>query len=297
MKSKKNPELVRKNLNYIGRFAPSPTGGLHFGSLVTAGASYLQAKTHGGKWHLRIEDLDPPREEPRAKDKILKTLEAYHLFWDESVVYQSANLDLYQEALNQLDNQNLIFQCACTRNYLKPYQIYPGFCQNKNLSPNNTATRLKVSSRTIKVHDLVQADKQWHLTQDIGDFIIKRKDGFFAYQIAVVVDDDNLGVTEVVRGVDLINETPKQIYLQQCLNLRTPTYGHVPLVRHTDGDKLSKQTHAPELRLDQKSIGQSVFKMLVFLGQNPPAELEKAKVSELWEWGIMNWNITKLKKT
>ncbi len=295
MKSKKNPGQARQDKNYTGRFAPSPTGGLHFGSLVAAAASYLQAKACNGKWHLRIDDLDPPREEPGAKDKILTTLEAYKLFWDGPVVYQSANLDLYQEALVNLQNKNLSFNCVCTRANLKQYKIYPGFCKDKNLKPDNSAVRLKTNQSIIKIDDLVQGTKQWNLALDVGDFIIKRKDGLFAYQIAVVVDDAKLGVTEIIRGMDLIDETPKQIYLQQCLGMKTPTYGHVPLATHADGDKLSKQTHAPILKLDKKSISQSIFEVLVFLGQKPPAELAKEEANELWQWAITNWDINKLR--
>lgn len=262
---------------------------------MAAAASFLQAKANNGKWHLRIEDLDPPREEKGAKDKILKTLDAYKLHWDDKVICQSHNLDLYHSVLADLKYLGLTYNCQCSRKGLQSSPIYPGICRNKNHLAKNTATRIITDNINITVADLATGDNNWRLESEVGDFIIKRKDGLFSYQLAVVVDDARFGVSEVIRGIDLIEQTPKQIYLQQLLGYITPRYGHVPLATHPDGTKLSKQTQAPELGLSQKSISGSIFTALEFLKQNPPTELKKANSNELWQWAIENWDIKRLK--
>lgn len=241
---------------YIGRFAPSPTGPLHFGSLVCALASYLDAKRHGGKWLLRIEDIDPPREQPGAADSIKRTLEAHGLFWDGEVRYQSQRSEAYWDCLNQLKKLDLLYPCNCTRARLAPLNgQYDGHCRRHPPGAGEAcALRLKVTDlppefghirNTIEFVDRVQGIQKEDIAQVSGDFVIHRKDGFFAYQLAVVVDDIDQGITDVVRGDDLLDTTARQIFLYQILGKQPPTYAHIPVVKDEHGNKLSKQNHAP----------------------------------------------------
>lgn len=233
---------------YTGRFAPSPTGPLHFGSLVAALASFLDARHAGGSWHLRIEDLDPPRESTEAPGQIIEQLTAYGLHWDGPVRYQSERLPAYDAALKQLAAAGLVYPCTCSRNSFEG--IYPGRCRNRQFDATEEpyAIRLRVDQQTITIDDRVAGQCHWQLQQDVGDFIIKRKDGLFAYQLAVVVDDGFEAVTDVVRGNDLLDSTPRQVWLARCLGLQPPRYLHLPVIVDDNGDKLSKQTHAPPLR-------------------------------------------------
>ena len=288
----------------IGRFAPSPTGPLHFGSLLAALASYLEAKTKSGKWLVRMEDLDKPREMPGAADNILYTLEAFSFEWDGEVVYQSQRSALYQEALNQLKAKALIYQCDCSRREIadsynqKPAQhgidglIYPGTCRHKAMVKTPHASRVIVDSRPITFDDVIQGQIQQNLAHDIGDFVLKRADGLYAYQLAVVVDDFEQGITDIVRGADLLDSTPRQIYLQQLLGYPTPKYAHIPVASNTAGEKLSKQTLAPAIDATQATIW--LNKALDFLGQQPPKDLAEHHLGDIWQWAKQHWDITKI---
>ena len=280
---------------YIGRFAPSPSGPLHFGSLVAALASYLDARSKNGTWLVRMEDIDPPREQPGAADQILKSLEAYGLHWDEQVLFQSQRHEAYRQIISHLEAKGFVYPCTCTRKDLQGYGgVYPGICRDK--SDNTKAQhslRVRCPEKIIEFQDLIQGSIQYALP-DLGDFIIQRKDGLFAYQLAVCADDAYQGITHVVRGYDLLNATPWQIYLLSLLNTTTPTYAHVPVITLENGDKLSKQNHAPEIPLDQPE--QQLFKALQALGQNPDKALASSSVSDILRWGIAHWQIEKVAK-
>ncbi len=281
---------------YKGRFAPSPTGPLHFGSLVAALGSFLDARTHGGKWLLRMEDLDPPREQPGAVDAIMHSLEAFGLQWDGPVLFQSARLDAYRAAAEQLLAGGLAYPCACSRREIADSglqglegPVYPGTCRN-GLPVDRPvhAIRLRVPAEEIfSFDDLLQGNHHQHLARELGDFVIRRADGCFAYQLAVVLDDTFQGVTHVVRGADLLLSTPRQIYLQRLLGVPTPIYMHLPVAVTTTGEKLSKQTGAPPL--DETAPGTVLFDTLRFLQQSPPTELHGAPPGDLLKWAISHW--------
>jgi glutamyl-Q tRNA(Asp) synthetase len=286
---------------YIGRFAPSPTGPLHFGSLYTALASFLQARSQQGKWLLRIDDLDTPRNIKGAADTILKTLEIFGLHWDDSVYYQSHMLDDYDDILKELENNKLTYPCTCSRkalSYVHAKQtlsdIYPGICRDKQAPAGSPySLRIKTDNRIISFQDDLQGLISHNLAEQHGDFILKRRDQIIAYQLAVVIDDDRQHITHVVRGFDLLDSTPKQIYLQQKLGLRTPEYMHVPIIADRQGYKLSKQTFAQAV--DLKTPHHVIFELLTLLKQNPPAELQQAPSTELLGWAQNHWNPTLLK--
>lgn len=280
---------------YRGRFAPSPTGPLHFGSLVAAVGSYLAAKSRHGKWLVRIEDLDQLREVSGASKEILNTLEALGMEWDGEVVYQSRRSKAYQTALALLEKQGLIYPCGCSRKEIADSSIvgidgpiYPGTCRGNfpgEKSPG--ARRVRTDKRLIELNDALRGSIRQRLESDIGDFVLRRADGVFAYQLAVVVDDAEQGITHVVRGEDLLNSTPRQIYLQQLLGYSTPAYTHLPLVLNAQGEKLSKQTHAAPV-VNSDPVSQLIMAMR-FLGQRPPAELTEGDIASFWKWGTENW--------
>jgi glutamyl-Q tRNA(Asp) synthetase len=281
---------------YIGRFAPSPTGPLHFGSLVAAVASWLDARAAGGRWLVRMEDLDRPRCEPGAADTILRQLDAYGLHWDGAVLVQSQRDSAYATALNELKDGGAVYPCACTRSQLAQVSrnhegeiVYPGTCRN-GLPPGAVARawRVRVPDVNTHFHDRIHGDLQQNLAHDVGDFIVKRADGLFAYQLAVVVDDAFQGITHVVRGADLLWNTPRQIYLQSLLGLPTPVYAHVPLITNAAGQKLSKQTLAPAL--PESGRGEVLMQALAALGHPPPGELA-AGPAELLAWASTHWQI------
>jgi glutamyl-Q tRNA(Asp) synthetase len=290
----------------IGRFAPSPTGPLHFGSLLAALASYLEAKTQGGLWLVRMEDLDKPREVAGAANHILNTLEKFGLEWDGEVVYQSQRSELYQEALNQIKAKSLIYQCSCSRKEIadsynqKPAEhgidglIYPGTCRDKSSTFKPYAERIKVKDQNISFNDAIQGKIDQNLANQIGDFVLKRADGLFAYQLAVVVDDYLQGVTHVVRGADLLDSTPRQIYLQQVLGYSTPKYAHIPVASNQAGEKLSKQTLATPI--DANNAPNLLINALDFLGQTPPQDLSNYKAQEILAWAMQHWALDKIPK-
>lgn len=276
---------------YVGRFAPSPTGALHFGSLVAALASWLDARRAGGRWLLRMEDLDQPRVIPGAADAILRQLEALGLEWDEPVVNQSARLDLYAEAIRNLGDQ--VYPCACTRKELEDSalaidgsRIYPGTCRG-GLAPGKAARALRVRTHDepIRFTDRLQGEFSQSLESDIGDFVVRRADGLFAYQLAVVVDDAAQGVTDVVRGADLLDSTTRQIHLQRLLGCATPSYLHLPVAVNARGEKLSKQTQAADVG------AADLPKALGFLGLQAPAGMAPR---ELLEWATSRWAPSRL---
>lgn len=281
-------------MNYIGRFAPSPSGPLHFGSLVAALGSYFQAKSNQGQWLVRMEDLDPPREMAGAADLILKTLEAYHLFWDGEIVYQSQRHGLYQAQIDQWVADNQAYYCQCTRKQIKSLGgFYNGHCRNAGLiDSGEQAVRLcmdfPVESFDDVRHGAIQIPKA--LAEE--DFIIKRRDGLFAYNLAVVLDDIDQGVTEVVRGADLIEPTGRQISLYKTLKQKTVSYLHLPLATDGLGNKLSKQNHATAIDLDNPKP--TLLDAMRFLGFGIPHALSEASMDEILLWGTQQWNVSQL---
>ena len=283
---------------YRGRFAPSPTGPLHFGSLIAAAASYMQARSQHGEWWVRIEDIDPPREVAGASDAILRTLEAFGFEWDGPVLYQSQRYEAYTAALAQLREAGLVYPCACSRKEIAESSsqgIYPGTCR-KGLRPSQQARawRLRTSDQPIEFVDKIQGPQASDLTRESGDFILFRADGYYAYQLATGLDDAAQGMTEVVRGADLLDSTPRQRYLQQLLQLPSPVYAHHPVVTTCGGEKLSKQNLAPPL--NNQRPGPALHAALRFLGQPVPAELEQAEVAELWWWAQRHWKLANIAK-
>lgn len=282
-------------MSYIGRFAPSPTGYLHFGSLLAATASYLEARSQGGSWLLRIEDLDKPREQTGAAEAIIRTLAAYGFEWDEPIIFQSSRISAYQDALMALSQH--AYACSCSRKQLVQFNtIYPGFCRNKQLTEQQHATRLKVTDEIIGFNDRIQGQFCQNLETDLGDFVIRRADQLFSYQLAVVVDDAWQGITEVVRGSDLLDNTPRQIYLQQLLGYSTPNYAHIPIIINELGQKLSKQTLAPALETNTQHLINNLIKALNFLGQSVSDLNQAVSLDEFWRGAIKLWDINKVPK-
>jgi len=286
--------LKREPAPYIGRFAPSPTGPLHFGSLVAAVASYLQARCHDGLWLLRIEDIDPPREQAGATDAILKALECYGFEWDGDVIFQSDSQPVHEEALQRLLERDLAYPCGCSRRDLADLPrgplgvIYPGTCR-EGCDATETAIRLRTNNQPISFEDSLQGRQTQRLEGESGDFVIRRRDGLIAYQLAVVVDDELEGVTEIVRGIDIIDSTPRQIWLQRLLGYGTPGYVHIPVVTHPNGDKLSKLTGAPGIGL--KDVAVTLVHALSVLQQKPPPKLHAESLSSIWHWATENWRL------
>lgn len=270
----------------IGRFAPSPTGDLHFGSLVSAVGSYLEAKVAGGIWLLRIEDIDPPREVAGSATRIINDLCRLGMVPDGPILYQSSRLDAYQLAVNQLLEMGLAYPCACSRKDLPASGIYPGKCRNGIPDGKNPrSVRLYVDASACEFADKLQGHISAPPAGISGDFIIHRADGLFAYQLAVVVDDDFQGVTQLVRGADLLDSTSRQICLQKALGFVSPDYMHLPVVLSGDGKKLSKRLQADPVK--DQDPAYAVGQALQFLGQNPPPGLS---LDVLWEWALEYWN-------
>jgi len=274
-------------MTFRGRFAPSPTGPLHFGSLVAALASYLDGKAVGAEWLVRMEDVDAPRTVPGAADAILRSLEAHGFEWDGPVMVQSQRLDAYQDALARLEPA--VYPCGCSRRDVAGR--YPGTCRTGLPEGRRArAIRLRVpDDRPIRFHDRLRGSISESLDQTCGDFVLLRADGIFAYQLAVVADDASQGITDIVRGADLLDSTARQVYLYELLNAQPiPRYLHIPVVVDAKGEKLSKQTGA--LALDDAKASHSLWQALDFLKQSPPEELSAAPPRTLLRWGIENWN-------
>lgn len=281
---------------YVGRFAPAPTGPLHFGSMLAAFTSYLDAKHHNGEWRLRIDNLDAHRCRPEFNDLILFTLDKFGLHWDGEVVYQQQRTDAYTDAMNELAKQDMHYPCYCSRQQLPSNAPYPGTCLNLPFDTKSAhSIRVKVSEQTIRFNDHLQGDYQQNLQQFVGDFHIKRRDGIYSYHLATVVDDEYQNITYVVRGYDLLDSTPRQIYLQNLLSIKSPEYSHFPVAVNSMGNKFSKQNHAPDIsQLNAKSV---LAKCLEFLGQSYPNELDDMSVQELIQSATKHWNPEKIKKT
>lgn len=295
MHSMQNPITQRPPSSYRGRFAPSPSGLLHFGSLVAALGSYLQAKSMHGKWLVRIEDIDKPREMPGADQAILTTLDAYGLHWDEQVLYQSQQASHYYDVLSYLSNQGKSYYCQCTRAQIKKSGgIYSGTCKTLKLEAQGCATRLINAFPFAEFTDAIQGKVIVDNAQASEDFIIHRRDGLFAYQLAVVIDDAIQGITEVVRGCDLLEPTARQLTLFNTLKLTAPDYVHLPLAVTDKGYKLSKQNAAPAI--NNKKPQPALIQALQFLGQNPVNDLEFESVETIINWAIEHWQLNNIPK-
>lgn len=266
------------------------------GSLIAALASYLDARANHGRWLLRMEDLDPPREPPGASDTILRQLDALRLHWDGEVLYQSQRHGAYQEALASLESMDHIFYCRCSRKRLRElHAVYDGHCRlRREPVAVKTAVRLQVAPLSLGFDDRIQGWFQQQLDTEVGDFVIKRKDGLFAYQLAVVVDDAFQKITDIVRGYDLLDSTPRQLYLQRLLEYPTPRYAHIPIIVNSRGQKLSKQRFAAAIDVDDGP--QLLLEALRFLGQRPPSDLRGADCATLLDWATENWDIQAVPK-
>lgn len=288
---------------YRGRFAPTPNGPLHFGSLVTALGSFIDARSLGGEWLVRIEDLDPPRIMAGAADSILRTLENFGLYWDGEVLFQSQRHSIYQEMLDQLDHMQLIYPCGCSRKEIQEQAlgtatgpVYPGTCRNGLAEGREArALRVRVSDAHIRFADRLQGHIEEWLPEQVGDFVLRRADGLFAYQLATVVDDAIQGITDIVRGADLLDSTGRQIYLQQSLGFMTPRYMHLPLAANAAGEKLSKQTRAPAVTTERAAA--LLVDALRFLGQPVPLDLETGAVEEVLDWATQHWDPDSIPRT
>ncbi len=288
--------------SYCGRFAPSPTGPLHFGSLVAAVGSYLDARAAGGRWLLRVEDVDAPRNVPGAAEAILRTLGDFGFVWDDAPVWQSSRLETYRQILDLLRFQGEVYPCACSRREIADSagypsvdggRVYPGTCR-QGLPPGRSprAWRMRVEDVELGFNDRVQGWRSQHIARDVGDFVLLRADGQYAYQLAVVVDDAEAGVTDVVRGADLIDSTPRQLWLQQRLGYPTQRYAHLPVATNAAGEKLSKQTLAPAV---SSADGVALLvRALRFLGQPVPGEAAQMPHTAFWDWAIAHWQMARV---
>ena len=285
---------------YRGRFAPSPTGPLHFGSLVAAIGSYLDAKAHGGVWLVRMDDLDLSRTVPGAADLILRSLESLGMAWDEPVVYQSKRSAAYEAALKVLKKRKLIYPCACSRREIADSAvggldgpIYSGTCRKGLLAGRAArADRVITDNTRIELKDVIQGKIVHSLERQVGDFVVKRADGYYAYQLAAVVDDAAQGITDVVRGADLLDSTTRQIYLQQMLGYTTPRYAHLPVAVNVLGEKLSKQTLAAPI--DNRELLATLNAALAFLGQDTITDADPKKMADFWKRAIAGWGLARV---
>jgi glutamyl-Q tRNA(Asp) synthetase len=278
---------------YVGRFAPSPTGKLHLGSLVAALGSYADARSRGGRWLVRMEDLDYARVRRGAADEILRTLELFGLHSDGRIEYQSERTEHYRSALEALTALGATFECSCSRREREGEGGYPGTCRAGPRRSGPTAIRFRVEDVVVSVEDRLQGRCDFRL-RERGDVIVRRRDGAFAYQLAVVVDDALQSVTDVVRGADLLDSTPWQIALQQALKLHVPRYAHLPLVIEPSGEKLAKSKRS--VALDPVGAGRQLFNALRLLQQDPPTALESEPAPVILEWACANWKPHRLKE-
>ena len=284
-------------MSYVGRFAPSPTGPLHLGSLVTAVASFLHARARGGEWLVRIEDVDPPREVPGAGDAILRTLESFELDWDRPVLRQSSRLAAYRRAADDLLATDRAFRCRCSRSEIRAVNEdesgrYPGTCRDLRVPPGDAAVRVRVEAGMTRVVDGLQGPSDVDLAASLGDYIVVRRDGLPAYHLAVVLDDAEQGVTTVVRGVDLLDSTAAHVHLQRTFGLPTPEYHHLPVVVNAKGQKLSKQTGAMGVDARDRSTAAMVLELL---GLAVPPQIAGERPGALWRWAVERWNIEALR--
>jgi glutamyl-Q tRNA(Asp) synthetase len=295
-------KVIARDAPYRGRFAPSPTGPLHFGSLVAALGSYLDARAYGGAWLVRMEDLDRPREVPGAADAILRALDSFGFEWDGQILYQSSRTDAYAEAIGSLRGSGLVFPCGCSRREIAAHgppgahgPVYPGTCRDR-LPPGRKerSLRLRTESRPILIRDRIQGELRQDLEREVGDFVVRRADGIHAYQLAVVVDDAFQGVTQVVRGADLMCSTPRQVYLHQALASRVPAYAHLPLAVDNAGRKLSKSDAAAPV--DPSDPMPALIQAWRFLGQEAFAE-QPGSLTELWTQARAAWDTNRVPRS
>ena len=292
-----------KPARYRGRFAPTPSGPLHFGSMVAAVGSYLDAKAHDGEWALRIDDVDTPRVVAGSADAIVRTLEAFGLQWDGPIAYQHSRGGAYEHALDRLRADDRLYACTCTRREIADAGIagiegpvYPGTCRNGATAERNApACRVRTTGIRIEFDDLLQGHVRQDLERDIGDFVVKRADGVYGYHLACAVDDGDQHITHVVRGADLLASTSRQIYLQRLLGLATPAYLHLPVALNASGEKLSKQTLAQPV--DAANAPAALSAVLAFLGHAPPRELRGADLDAQWKWARAAWQRSRLPRT
>lgn len=273
-------------MSYIGRFAPSPTGPLHFGSLLTAVASYCDTKANHGKWLVRIEDTDIPRIYPNSETHILSCIDAFQFEPDAEIIFQKDRLAIYEQVLDQLKQQHAIYACQCTRKMLGSNHIYAGTCRDLNLDFAEQAIRLKVDDLLICFEDRLQGRQCSNLKDDLGDFVLKRRDGIISYQLAVVVDDYLQGITHVVRGADLLDNTARQIWLGSILNYPSLSYMHLPLAMNGQGQKLSKQNLAQAL--DVSKASELLQQAILALGQ-PNVELNQPRI--MLQQAVQQWDV------
>lgn len=278
----------------IGRFAPSPTGPLHFGSLLAALASYLDARARGGQWLVRMEDIDPPREMPGAASIILRQLEQHGLAWDGEVLYQSTRHGAYAGVIEQLLASGRAYCCECSRQRIQSLGgVYDGHCRYRNIARTGNAVRLLVPGGTeLGFADLLQGPQLQNLNREQGDFVIHRRDGLPAYQLAVSVDDGFQSITHVIRGSDLLDSTGRQIFLLRTLGKAVPVYGHIPVALNADGQKLSKQNLAPSLDLHVPA--DNIRNALVWLGVARREDLAGLSVEEMLQWGVSHWSLAQV---
>jgi len=289
--------MKSESANYVGRFAPSPTGPLHFGSLLAAVASYAQARSHGGRWLIRVEDIDPPREQPGADKLIVDILADFGFEWDDPVTYQSQSTSRHMELVEQLLESGIAYSCSCSRRDLVNAPrgplgiIYPGTCRAGCIA-GDSSIRIRTHNEPIQFVDGAQGIQVQRLESESGDFVIKRRDGLIAYHLAVVADDSDQGITEIVRGIDLMESTPRQIHVQQQLGMATPQYLHIPVATNEAGQKLSKLTGAQAISSERAN--NTLLSALRALRQDPPVSLAGECVAEIWQWAIAHWDITPL---
>ncbi|WP_442781348.1 tRNA glutamyl-Q(34) synthetase GluQRS [Acinetobacter sp. SH20PTE14] len=275
--------------HYVGRFAPSPTGPLHFGSLITAVASYCDARAHQGQWVVRIEDTDIPRIFPGSEEHILRCIDAFQFEPDTEIIFQKDRLEIYEQVIAHLHAQDLVYACQCTRKMLGSNHIYQGTCRNLGLPLQDQAIRIKVDAQNICFTDRLQGTHCSNLQQDLGDFVLKRRDGIINYQLAVVVDDYLQGMTHVVRGADLLDNTERQIWLGQVLGYPRLEYMHLPLAMNNQGQKLSKQNMAQALDLSQAApLLQQALQAL----HQPPVDLDTPRI--MLQQAIAQWDIQQI---
>jgi glutamyl-Q tRNA(Asp) synthetase len=285
---------------YRGRFAPTPSGPLHFGSIVAALGSYLEARTRGGEWHVRIDDVDPPRVVPGAADDILRCLEALGFEWDGEVTWQSRRRPAYHAAFHRLLEAGLVYPCACSRKEIAEVArtgaegpIYPGTCRAGMPSFRSArAWRMRTDGATVRFEDRVLGMQVLDLERESGDFVLYRSDGVYGFHLAAAVDDAEYGMTDVVRGADLLESSLRQVWVLQCLGLRMPRYAHLPVAVDANGEKLSKQTHAAPV--DAARPVATLWQALQFLGQQPPPTLAQSQRDDAWEWARANWSLARV---
>ena len=279
--------------SYVGRFAPTPSGPLHFGSIIAALASFLDARSQHGQWLLRIDDLDKPRVNQAATDSIIRTLERLGMEWDGAISYQSKRLDEYQDVLDKMIKNDLVFRCYCPRRITRGI-AYPGTCRQAGIKAKERfSIRIITDNTPVCCHDLIQGEIQRNIQDQSGDFILLRSDKIFSYDFATAIDDSSEGITHVIRGADLLDSTPKQLYLQSLLELSSPIYGHVPIAVNRTGKKISKRTGAVDALLN-KQPQRLLTEVLHFLGQDVDMSLANSEPRTVISWALENWDFKRV---